>query len=65
MIGHAFCPRCNKVVPVREEEFPGKVEFVCSICGFVIKVMHKHWGYLYPKRYLFVSEPYDEARTPE
>ena len=36
-----YCPKCKNFVPVEEHEYPDRVEYICSKCGFKIKVKHK------------------------
>jgi len=39
-----YCPKCKKSVAIEKHEYPGKTEYICSECGFRIKVVYR--GYV-------------------
>jgi len=45
-----YCPRCRRDVPATEHEYSDRIMYVCSKCGFVIKVVHKSRRLYFPDR---------------
>ena len=45
-----YCPKCRKVVYVEEHVYSDRTEYICSICGFRIRVIH-HERFYYPEPY--------------
>jgi len=43
-----FCPKCRKEVYVEEHVYGDRTEYICSICGFRIRVIHHDRYLFYP-----------------